>query len=78
MVPVQALSLEHHVRHYGEDYKTDALLYHLQLHKVERSAVVYKANAVCRHLAAILEEGYSPRESYDTYQRPVRGNATLL
>ena len=69
---MQLLSLKQDVGNDGKHRQADALLYHLQLHKVERSAVVYKANAVCRHLAAILEEGYRPRESYDTYQRPVR------
>ena len=56
MVPVQALTLKHDVCYYGEDSQTDALLYHLQLHEVEGTAVVHESQAVGGHLTAVLKE----------------------
>ena len=71
MVPVERLSLEKNIGYDGKDHQTDALLNDFQLHQRERSAVVLKTNTIGWHLAAILEKGYSPRESDYSKQRPM-------
>ena len=60
MVPLEGLSLEHYSYHDSKDRKGDHLLDDLQLHEVERTAVFYIADSVCRHLCAVFEEGHSP------------------
>ena len=54
VVPVQMGALKHDVGYDAEDGQRDALLYDLQLYKVEGTAVFYEAHAVGRHLAAIF------------------------
>ena len=58
MVPVKFLMLEDEIGDQGKHHQRDALLDHLQLHEIERAAIIHKANAVGRHLTAILEEGH--------------------
>ena len=60
MVPLQGLSLEHQGHHQGEDSKRNHLLDDLQLHEVERTAVLYESYSVCGYLCAVFEEGHSP------------------
>lgn len=71
MVPVQILTLEQDVGYHGEHSQADALLYHLQLHQVEGTAVALETHTVGRYLAAILKKGYTPTEGDDAQQRPV-------
>ena len=78
MIPMQLLMLEDEVGYQGEHHQRDALLDHLELHEVERTTVIHKAEAVGRHLTAILEEGDGPREGDDQKQRPVGRDARLL
>ena len=60
MVPLERLSLEHYRYHDRKDCKGDDLLDDLQLHEIERTAVIHIADPVCRYLCAVLEEGYCP------------------
>ena len=60
MVPLERLSLEHYRYHDSKDRKGDHLLDDLQLHEIERTAVIHIADSVCRHLCAVLKEGDSP------------------
>ena len=62
VVPVQVGALEHDVGNDAEDGQRDALLNDLQLNEVEGTAILYEANAVGRHLTAVLKEGDAPRE----------------
>lgn len=75
---MQVLPLKHDVGNDSKYTKTDALLYNLQLHKIERSAIAHETKAVGWHLTAILEEGNAPRKRYHSEQRPFGGNARLL
>ncbi len=78
MVPFQTLALKHEMGDDGEDNQTYALLDDFELHQTEGTAVAVEAYAVGRHLAAVFEEGDSPREGYDTDERPVARNASAL
>ena len=60
MIPVQGLSGEENLRHYGKYDEADDLLYHLELHKVEWSSIALKSKSVSRHLTAILKERNAP------------------
>lgn len=60
MVPMELFVLEDKVGDDGEYYQRDALLNDLELDKVERPAIIDKADAVGRNLAAVLEEGNHP------------------
>ena len=60
MVPVEILSLKQNVGYHGEDTETDALLEHLQLHKVEGTAIALKPQTVGGHLTTILKKGDAP------------------
>ena len=60
MVPLERLSLEHYCYHDSKDSKGDYLLNDLQLHEVERTAVLNITDPVCRHLCAVFEEGDCP------------------
>ena len=71
MVPVQVLSLKQYVGNNREDSETDTLLYHLELHKVEWSAIALKSKSVSRHLTAILKKGDAPRKGYHPDERPL-------
>ena len=75
MVPMELFMLEDEVGNDGKYHKGNALLDHLQLNKVEGTAVVCKAYAVGGNLTAVLEESNHPRESDNQIERPVGGNA---
>ena len=70
--------LEDKIGNDSKHHQRDAFLDDFQLNQVEGTAVVYKADAISRHLTAILEKGNHPRECYDQIKRPVGGNARLL
>ena len=72
---MQMLALEEQVGYDAEHNQGDDFLNDFELHQRERSAVVDEANSVGRHLAAVFEEGNSPRESYDAEKRPIGGDA---
>lgn len=57
---METLALKQDVYYYGKNAETNTLLDYFQLDKREWSAVIHKADAVCRYLAAILKKGYSP------------------
>ena len=71
VVPMQAFVLEHEMCKDCEYNEGDTLLDYFQLHKGKGASVSNKADAVCRHLAAILKESYEPRERYYANQWPV-------
>ena len=71
MVPMKLLALKEHIGNDAKHQQGDNFLYHLELHQRERTAVPVKANAVGRHLAAIVEEGNEPRKSNHADQGPV-------
>ena len=54
MVPVKFLMLEDEIGDQSKHHQRDALLDHLQLHKIERAAIIHKADAVGRHLGPPL------------------------
>lgn len=60
VIPVELLVLEYEVRDDGEDHQRDTLLDDLQLHKVERAAIIDETQTVSWHLTAVLEEGDHP------------------
>lgn len=68
MVPPQ-FRLERPYGEHGKDGQRYHFLYHLELHNVERSAIVAETETVGRYLQTIFEESDAPTESYDTYQR---------
>ena len=65
--------LDVHVKgnHREEDkhHQGDDLLQYLKLHQRERTAITLEADAVGRHLQAILEKGNSPRQCYHSNHR---------
>ena len=71
MIPMQMRALEHDVGNDAEYGQRYAFLDDLQLNEVERPAVFKESQTVGWHLAAILEEGYHPREGDDAYEWPV-------
>ena len=78
MVPVQVCALKQNVGYHAEDGQRDTLLDNLQLNEVERTSVLNEANTIGGNLAAILEEGYHPRKSNDTYEWPIARRARFL
>lgn len=60
MIPVQGLSGEENLRHYGKYDEADDFLYHLELHEIERSAIVYESESVSRYLATVFKECDAP------------------
>jgi len=54
--------LEDKVGNDSKDDQRNTLLNHLELDKVEGTAIIDKANAVGRDLAAVLEESDHPRK----------------
>ena len=60
MIPLEALAFEHEGYHDGEDRQGNHFLDDLELHERERTSVLDESDPVCRHLGAILEEGYDP------------------
>lgn len=71
VVPMERLPLKQHVGNDCEDYQRHAFLYDFKLYERERTAVAVEPDAVCRYLAAILEEGDAPREGDNADKRPV-------
>ena len=61
-----------------ENNQGDDLLNHLELHQTEWPAIVTKANAVSRHLKAILKQSQEPAEQDDTEQWQMVKPAELL
>lgn len=57
---MQILALKEDVSDDSEHTERDTFLYYFQLNKREWTAVALKADSVCRHLATVLKEGYSP------------------
>ena len=78
MVPLERLSLEHHGHEDCEDRQGNHFLDDLELHKVERTAVLDKADAVGRHLCAVFKKGHTPREEDDKDERPACRDLHLL
>ena len=71
MIPVKRLSLETEGQDEWENNQRDALLNDLELDEVEGTAIVDKADAVGRNLAAVLEEGNHPWEGDNEIEGPV-------
>ena len=59
-----------------KDDKCDDFLDHFELHEREGAAVSFEADAICRHLKAVLEERDSPREENDEDKRCSIGDET--
>ncbi len=78
MIPLQWLPFEQDSYQYREDCQRNSLLDNLQLHNVERTAVLIEPDPVGRHLGAIFEECQSPRKQNDEKYRPARGNLHFL
>ena len=78
VVPAQVEILKDDERENAEDDERDDLLRHLQLNQREGAAVALEADAVCRHLEAVLQQRHAPREEDDHEQRPRRGDARGL
>ena len=70
MIPMELLALEQETGNHSEDYQRHSLLNDLQLDKTVWPAIAREAILVGRDHKAILKECYSPRERYDSYQRP--------
>ena len=75
---MQMGALEHDVGNDAEHCKGNALLDDLQLDEVEGATIFYKAQAVGRHLAAVLEEGDAPGEDDYAEEGPVAAGARFL
>ena len=60
MIPLQGLSREENLCHYGKYDEADDLLYHLELHEIERSAIVDESESVSRYLATVFKERDAP------------------
>lgn len=71
MIPVQGLSGEENLRHYGKYDEADDLLYHLELHEIERSAIIDESESVSRYLTTVFKERDAPRESNDSNEWPM-------
>lgn len=57
--------LEKQERENNKDRERDHFLDHLQLHQGKRPAVLLEADAVCRHLQQIFEQGDAPADEDD-------------
>ena len=60
MIPVERLALKKHRGKDGENRQRDDLLYDLELHKRERSAITDKSYTIGRHLTSIFRQGKKP------------------
>lgn len=78
MVPMEWLPLEDQSGKQREDRDGDNLLNDFQLHQTERATVADKADAVSRHLTAVLKEGQSPRYEDNHQQGCVVGDGAGL
>ena len=78
VVPADGFPFEDCGHYDGEDKEGDALLYYLELHEGEGTAGDLRADAVGGNHKGVFEEGHSPREDNDAYQRPVLNKIHLL
>ena len=78
VVPADGFPLKDGGHYDSEDKEGDALLYYLELHEGEVTAGDLRADAVCGNHKGVFEEGHSPREDNDAYQRPVLNKIHLL
>jgi len=62
VIPLETLAFEDESYYYCEDGKGDNLLYYLELHNVERAAVVDKADTIGWNLGAIFKKSQAPRQ----------------
>lgn len=60
MIPMQGLPGEEYLCHYGEYNEAYDLLYDLELHEIERTAIVYESDSVSRYLATVFEKRDAP------------------
>lgn len=72
---MEGFALKQHRDHDGEDEQRNDFLNHLQLNECKRSAIIYEANAIGRHLAHVFKECNPPREGDNGNQGPVFTNA---
>ena len=71
MVPLQGLTLEEDNGEESEDSDRDNLLYHLQLHKAEGTAIAHETDTVGRYLTGILKECQEPADKDNDVKRCV-------
>jgi len=75
---VQLLALEEDVCYDAKYYQGDDFLNDLELHQVERTAIIDEADSIGGYKEAVLYACNHPREAYDGNQRPVGRNAGLV
>ena len=78
VVPLDGLPLEENGDDEGEDRQRNDLLDDLQLHKVERAAVLVETDAVGRDQKAVFEESDAPGKEDDPDERPVAGDLQCI
>ena len=78
MVPLERLTFEHHSYKHCEDSEWYHFLNDLELHQIERTAVLYISDSVCRYLSAVLKKCHSPWEEDYQDKRPACGNLHFL
>ena len=78
MVPLQRLAAEEHDGEDGKDGDGDYLLYHLELHEREGTAITHKTHAVGRYLTGIFKERQEPTDEDDDVERGVVGDELHL
>ena len=54
VIPMQSLALEEDRSKYGKDNQRNHFLNHLQLHKGERTSILYKTDSVGGNLEKVL------------------------
>ena len=82
MIPLQRITLDKEHRKEGEDDQRDNLLNDFELPQRERASKLMAADAVSRHLKAVLEECNTPADKYDgnnavTLQTRLKGDMTI-
>ena len=60
MIPMKCLAFEEHCGEDSKDDEGDGLLYDLELHQRERTAILVEADAVGWHLTTILKKSQTP------------------
>ena len=75
---MQGFALEHDGGDDGKDYQRYDLLYHLELHQSEGTAIAYVANAVGRNHEAVLQTGNEPRKEYHDKEWPIGGHTCFV
>lgn len=78
MIPLQLFSPKEDDGEEGKDCNGNDLLYHLQLHQSEGTAIAHKANAVGRHLTGILKERQKPADEDNDVEWCVVGDELHL